>query len=116
MPLGRFKLLDFSLDEQKVPGWTGFYHQLLTPTHDDNHLCKMFYLPSIAQPPTKMSTAQEVLYQIKEKTEGLKNKEVDLVLDHASSFTILQSVGRNNGSQKVRAAQIKNNPDFTRSY
>ena len=43
----------------------------------------MFYLPSIAQPLTKMSTAQEVLCQPKEKAEGLKNKEAGLVLDHA---------------------------------
>ena len=30
-----------------------------------------------------MSTAQDALCQVKEKAEGLQNKEVDLVLDHA---------------------------------
>ena len=66
-----------------MPGWTGFYHQVLTLTHNDNHLSKTFYLPSIAQPPTKISTVEEVLCQVKKKAEALKNKEADLVLDHA---------------------------------
>ena len=80
--LARYKLSDFPPDEQKVPAWTGFYHQMLTPAHDDNHLSKTFYLPSIAQPPTKINTVQEVLCQVKEKAEALKNKEADFVLDH----------------------------------
>ena len=33
---------EFSPNEQKVPGLTGFYHQLLTRTHNDNHLSKTF--------------------------------------------------------------------------
>ena len=43
----------------------------------------MFYLLSIAQPPTKISTVEEVLYQVNQKAEVLKNKKADLVLDHA---------------------------------
>ena len=81
--LARYKSSEFSSDEQKMPGWAGFYHQVLTPTHDSNHLSRMFYLPSIAQPPTKISTVEEVLYQVNQKAEVLKNKEADLVLDYA---------------------------------
>ena len=81
--LAIYKSSEFSPDEQKVPGGTGFYDQVLTPIHDDNHLSKTFYLPSIAQPPTKISTIQEALFQVKEKAEALKNKEADLVLNHA---------------------------------
>ena len=56
---------------------------MLTPTHDDNHLSKTFYLPSIAQSLTKISTVQEVLCQVKEKAKALKNKEAYLVLNYA---------------------------------
>ena len=66
-----------------MPGWTGFYHRVLTPTHDDKHLSKTIYLASIDQPPKKVSTVQEVLCQVKEKLKFLKNKEGDLALDYA---------------------------------
>ena len=36
--LARYKSSEFSLDGQKVPGRTGFYHQLLAPTCNDDHL------------------------------------------------------------------------------
>ena len=88
--MARRKLLKFSPNKQKVPGWTGFYHQVLTSTHDDNHLSKTFYLPSVSQPPTKISTLQEVLCQVKEKAETLENKEADLVLDHAIYCKVLE--------------------------
>ena len=42
----------------------------------------MFYFPSIAQPPTKIRTVQNILYQVKEEVDTLKNKEANLVLDH----------------------------------
>ena len=90
--LARYKLSDFPPDEQKVSGWTGFYHQMLTPAHDDNHLSKTFYLPSIAQPPTKISTVQEILCQFKEKADILKNKEVNLVLHHAIYCKVLEVI------------------------
>ena len=79
--LARYKPSAFSPYEQKVPSWTVVYRQVLTPTHDENHLSKTFYLPNIVQPPTKISTVQEVLCQVKEKAEALKNKKADLVLD-----------------------------------
>ena len=63
--LAKYNPSEFPPDEQKVPDWTGFYHQVLTLTHDDNHVSKMFYLPSIAQPRTKIRTFQEVLCQVK---------------------------------------------------
>ena len=72
-----------SFDKQKVPGWIGFYREMLIPTHDDKHLSKTIYLASIDQPPKKVSTVQEVLCQVKEKANVLKNKEADLVLNHA---------------------------------
>ena len=56
---------------------------MLIPTHDDKHLSKTIYLPSIDQPPKKVSTVQEVLCQVKEKANVLKKKETDLVLNHA---------------------------------
>ena len=90
--LARYKSSEFSPGEQKVPSWTGFYHQVLTPTQDDNHISKTFYLASIAQPPTKISTVQEVLCQVKQKAEALKNKEADLVLDHAIYCKVLEVI------------------------
>ena len=81
--LARYKFCEFSPDNQSVSDWTDFYHQVLKQIHDDNHLIKTFYLQSIGQPPTKIRTVQEVLCQIKEKAEALKNKKVDLVLDNA---------------------------------
>ena len=77
--LARYKSSEFSPDEQRVPDWTGFYHQVLTPTHNGNHLSWTFYLPSIDQPPTKIRTVQEILCHVKEKAEALKNKEADLI-------------------------------------
>ena len=65
--LATCKSSEFSPHKQ-VPGWTGFYYQVLTPTHDNNHPSKMFYFPSTAQPPTKIRTVQEVLYQVKKKS------------------------------------------------
>ena len=59
--------------------WPGFYHQVLTPTNDDNFLSRTFYVPSTDQPPTKIRTVQEILWQVKEKAETLKNKEADLI-------------------------------------
>ena len=90
--MARRKLLKFSPNKQKVPGWTGFYHQMLTSTHYDNHLSKTFYLASVAQPPTKIGTLQEVLCQVKEKAETLENKEADLVLDYAIYCKVLEVI------------------------
>ena len=56
---------------------------VLTPTHDEEHLRKTFYLPNIHQLPTKINAVKEVLCRFKEKAKALKNKEADLVLDHA---------------------------------
>ena len=44
---------------------------------------KTFNLPSVAESPTKMSTVQEVLKQVKAKAKFLKNTEADLFLDNA---------------------------------
>lgn len=45
----------------------------------------MFYLSSTAEPSTKTSTVQEILYKVKKKAEALRDKEADLVLDHVVS-------------------------------
>ena len=81
--LARCKPSEFSLDKQKVPGWIGFCHEVLIPTHDDKHLSKTIYLPSIDQPSKKVSIVQEVLCQVKEKANVLKNKKANLALNHA---------------------------------
>ena len=49
-------------------------------------------MPNIAQPPTKISTVQELLCQVKEKTEALKNKETDLTVDQAIYCKVLEVI------------------------
>ena len=55
-----------------VPGWTGFCHLVsrITAASVTN---KVFYLPSIDQSPTKISTAYELLPQVKAKAEAFSN-------------------------------------------
>ena len=90
--LARYTSPEFSPEEKKVPGWTGFYHQVLTPNHNDNHLSKIFYLTSIHQLPIKIDAFQEVLCQVKEKSEALNKQEAHLVLDHAIHWTALEVI------------------------
>ena len=63
-------------------GWTGFHHLTAAnvPPYDYHQVA---YLPSINSSPTKTSTVQEVLIQVKQKAEKLCLTEADLVLDHA---------------------------------
>ena len=69
-----------SNDDQLIPGWKGFFHQV-TEKPDDTHV--VGYLPTIPKSPTSMDTVQEVLRLCKVKAESLNLKETDLVLDHA---------------------------------
>ena len=53
---------------------------------------KRFICQALLTIPTKISTVREVLRQVKEKAEALKNKEADLVLDHAIYFKALKVI------------------------
>ena len=75
----RFQAVQFNQD-QMVPSWTGFFQSSSDPCED---ISKVVYLPSIAESPTKMSTVQEILLQVKAKAEAIGLDETDLVLDHA---------------------------------
>ena len=66
---------------QEVPSWTGFYHEVMTKNDDHPH--SIHYLPSINQSPTKMDTVQEIIFQVKAKSEALGLQSADLVFDHA---------------------------------
>ena len=67
--------------KQTIPCWTGFHH-LTAGNVPPNIYHQVAYLPSINSSPTKMSTVQEVLIQVKQKAEKLGLTEADLVLDH----------------------------------
>ena len=56
-------------NEQIIPGWTGFNHEI-TDIADDN-IHTVTYLPTIPKSPTKVETIQEILIQIKLKSEKL---------------------------------------------
>ena len=77
----RFKCSE-DYEKQVVPSWTGFYFEVISRS-DDVKPHTVFYLPAINQSPTKLDTVQEVLLQVKEKSEALLLPSADLVLDHA---------------------------------
>ena len=68
------------LHKPLLPGWTGF-HNLTKPDNKEPH--SVHYLPSIDKPPTEMSTIQEILKQIKVKSEAIGLESADAVFDHA---------------------------------
>ena len=68
-------------NEQQLPGWSGF-HSLSSPK-EESGIHTITYLPAINKSPTKLDTVQEVLFQVREKSETLGLKSADLVLDHA---------------------------------
>ena len=80
--LSRYKSSEISAEAKEVAGWTGFHHQV-SSTEKRNQISKVFFLPSIDESPTKFSTVQEVLFQVKAKSEALGINEADIVLDHA---------------------------------
>ena len=55
----------------------------MNTSNENDGVCKVYYLPSIDQSPTKVSVVEEVLLQVKAKSEALGIKESDLVFDHA---------------------------------
>ena len=69
------------VEQQKVPGWTGFHNEV-TNTIDPG-LHSVYYLPAIDGSPTKMETVQEILMQIKMKSEKLGLSCDDAFFDHA---------------------------------
>ena len=70
-----------NLQKNPLPGWTGFHS--LACSKDDNPCHAVFYLPAIDKSPTEMSTIQEVLKQIKFKSEAIGLECADAVFDHA---------------------------------
>ena len=79
--LSRLRCLQ-DYDKQIVPNWTGFYFEVIQRS-DDVKPHTVCYLPAINQTPTRLDTVQEVLLQVKEKSEALLLPSADLVLDHA---------------------------------
>ena len=80
--VARYYQRQLQSNEQLIPGWTGFHHEVTntdTPTMTSN----IYYLPTINKSPTKMDTVQEILFQVKAKSEALNLTAADLVLDHA---------------------------------
>lgn len=53
----------------------------MPPSNDAPH--SVHYLPAINQSPTRFDTIQEILLQVKEKSDALGLSCADLVLDHA---------------------------------
>ena len=69
------------VEQQKVPGWTGFHNEVTNTIDPGLHFVD--YLPAIDGSPTKMETVQEILMQIKMKSEKLGLSCADAVFDHA---------------------------------
>ena len=68
-------------EKQIVPSWTGFYYETSSQNLNERH--SIHYLPAINQSPTKFDTVQEILVQVKKKSESLGLVSADLVMDHA---------------------------------
>lgn len=79
-----------SLQMNPLPGWTGFHN--LSSSDDNNPCHAVFYLPAIDKSPTEMSTIQEVLKQIKLKSEAMGLDCADAVFDHAIYSKALEVV------------------------
>ena len=57
--LRRQKTYSIDSDEQTIPGWTGFYHEVTNASEELLHT--IHYLPAINASPTKFDTIQEIL-------------------------------------------------------
>ena len=68
-------------ENQIVPGWAGFHHELAVETLE--RVCNVHYLPAIEDPLRKMSVLQETLNQIKLKAEKIGLSCPDAVFDHS---------------------------------
>ena len=68
-------------DEQTSSGGTGFYNEISETTDENPH--EVHYLPMIERSPTIMETIQEILVQIKLKSENIGLSCADAVFDHA---------------------------------
>ena len=77
-------------NEQIIPGWTGFNHEITDIADDIIHT--VTYLPTIPKSPTKLETIQEILIQIKLKSEKLGLTCADAVFDHAIYSKCLEIV------------------------
>ena len=71
--------------------WTGFFSEI-SIGDKETETSKIFYLPSIAESPIKMSTVHEVLSQVKAKAEFPNNVDADLVLDQAIYSKALETL------------------------
>ena len=77
-------------DQQTIPGWTGFYREI-SDTTDENPY-EVHYLPTIERSTTKMEKHQEILVQIKLKSENIGLSSADAVFDHAIYSKCLEVV------------------------
>ena len=77
-------------ENQIVPGWTGFHHELADET--DERVRSVHYLPVIEDPLTKMSVVQETLNQIKLKAEKIGLSCPDAVFDHSIYAKALEAI------------------------
>ena len=86
--LRRQKTYNTDNEEQTIPGWTGFYHEVTNASEKPIH--DIHYLPAINSSPTKYDTVKEILTQVKANAEALGVTGTDLVLDHAKYAKALQ--------------------------
>ena len=63
--LRRQKTYNTDSEEQDIPGWTGFHHEVTNASEEPIH--DIHYLPAINSSPAKYDTVQEILTQVKAK-------------------------------------------------
>ena len=71
----------FYCQKQTIPNWSGFFSIVEEQLQQD--ISNVIYLPSINQAPTELSTIEEIIKQVKIKSERLSLTEVALVAGHA---------------------------------
>ena len=87
-------------EEQIIPGWTGFHHEVTNASEELMH--DIHYLPARNDSPTKYDTIQEILTQVKAKAEAFSLTCIDLLLDHAIYAKALEVL------QNLNNADLKN--------
>ena len=71
----------FYCQKQTIPNWSGFFSIVEEQLQQD--ISNVIYLPSINQAPTELCTIEEIIKQVKIKSERLSLTEVALVAGHA---------------------------------
>ena len=94
--LGLQRTYNTDSEEQDIPGWTGFYHEV--PNASEEPIHDIHYLQALNSTPTKYDTVQEILTQVKAKAEALGLICTDLVLDHAIYAKALEVLQNSNNA------------------